>query len=310
MSLEYIKLKYSDILSDEQKNFSNSNNQTKKRIIEQAQTRLEKDKKPINKKPLLTTTVKPQEKAVELVIEDAKPSRPPFIVKPIKEKEKIFDFPDKTVKKPMKHEPQENPPVFFSPRSNSPKDFKMILNEESQRYWSPNHAKLKSNDYFLAKRQIKLQKDQGVKEKDIEVEFLKEKSKEKIETTNALSLEIEEERKKLENKMANELLILTQMKMNEKNRTAVKTIPKSKEEDKNKKKLESTQKNHCEAPAVQAKKPSDHYFLMKKKEILPLNSAKPKPKENTEEKNPVEEIFKEKLKEISIKNILVIIIID
>lgn len=294
-------------MSEEQKNSSNINNQTKKRIIEQAQFRSEKDKKPINKKKTLPTTTKPQEKTIELIIEDAKPSRPPFVVKPIKEKEKIFDFPDKTLKKPMKPiEPQENPPMFFSPRSHSPKDLKIILNEETQRYWSPNHAKLKSNEYFLAKRQIKLQKDQGVKEKDIEVEFLKEKSLEKKDAANGISLEIEEERKKLENKMANELLILTQMKMNEKNRAAVKNVSKVKEEEKNKKKIENTQKTSSENPAVQTKKPSDHYFIMKKKEILPLNSTKQKPKENIEEKNQIGEMFIEKLKEISIKNILVL----
>jgi len=103
--------------------------------------------------------------------------------------------------------------LFFSPRekSNSPKAFQTQIQSEAARYFSPNHSKLKSNEYFLTKRQQKLKMDLGIKSDEEERENPQQENEEnhKISEENPKKEESEE-------KKSSDLVFIQNMKINEK----------------------------------------------------------------------------------------------
>ena len=141
-------------------------------------------------------------------------------------------------------------------RNHSPKDYQSILHEETLRYWSPNHANLKSNEYFLAKRQQKI----GINEKKFEniienesLEEICEKSCEKNDAKNA------------------RFFSSKNMRNTEKNLMKFKPVLKEKDEKPTnpKENNEKNMKNTKEIPEKDHKilKKSDEYFMKKTDEI-------------------------------------------
>lgn len=199
----------------------------------------------------------------------------------MKKTNKNFDF-DENSNKTSQNGTKEKNNGFYSPRerNHSPKDINQILEEETQRYWSPNHAKLKSNEYFLAKRKIQLKKEQGIKEDEEETDFLSKIVVPAIEVSEEVKKQ-EKKKDEEERKLANEFLILTQMKMNEKNRQYKPYVKeKDAEEKKNAALKDEEKRNAIQKEKVnensssnstnlnQIKKASDEYFLTKK-QIIP-----------------------------------------
>ena len=171
---------------------------------------------------------KPKNQPIELKILEPtiKPSNEPKqknLIKTIKKTEKVEKQEEnqpqnQTLKKvPIFNSelPLEN--FFYSPRERTaPQDIETVLKTESQRYWSPNHAKWKSNEYFLSKRQQKLKKDQGIIEENDEKPLEISDSEGDLQKNcyNKGGSRGGSEEKKI---TSQEWLVLEQMKGNEKN---------------------------------------------------------------------------------------------
>ena len=218
--------------------------------------KLEKTEKNVKPQENLEKTQKPKKNLknaknpiqYELIIEDSS------------------NYKERTVQKPIPETP------FFSPRERnpSPKDLQTILQVESQRYWSPNHAKLKSNDYFLAKRQEKIKIEQKMKENeanDGENQKAKEENDEYHEEQRKKEQDEEKPRKiTLNNQVFVDKNLKFKPVLKEKEEVIVKSVKNIEKPNKNK---ENPIKNHDEVKNInfegnyERMKQSNEYFLNK-----------------------------------------------